>query len=428
MSRRSRRAAWPAELAPPTTSTWSPRHVPRLAARPAVVDAAPGQLVDAGRLEAPVLDAGGDDHAVRLDLASVGEHDGTGRAPLVDADDLAHGHHLGAEAPRLGRRPAGEIGAREADREAEVVLDPRALPGLPARGLRARPAPCAAPPRRRRPLRRAPPARRRRPPGRRRGPPARVVDADPLGHLAPLAARWSSPSVREHDDRQRRGPRRRPPRAAARAFGLVCDVEPAVGDVVAREEVAQRVRLAREPVPDDPDPGVGHRGLAPVVEQVVEHRVELLLGRVPRLHQVVVEPHDVDRVDRRLRVGVGGQQHALGGRRRCRAPWPGTRRRSCRACAGRRAAARPAPRAARSSPSSSSACAPDSARSTRKSPPYRRRRSRWTALETPGSSSTVSITGLPVRASAIVSPNRSTERRVAQTPAPRRPHPDSDVE
>ena len=40
--------------------------------------------------------------------------------------------------------------------------------------------------------------------------------------------------------------------------------------------------------------------------------VELLLRRVPRLEQVVVERDVVDRLDRRVGVGVRGEQHALG--------------------------------------------------------------------------------------------------------------------
>jgi hypothetical protein len=49
-------------------------------------------------------------------------------------------------------------------------------------------------------------------------------------------------------------------------------------------------------------------------QQVLDDRVELLLGRVPRLEQVVVQRDLVDRLDRRRRVGVRGQQHPLGAR------------------------------------------------------------------------------------------------------------------
>ncbi len=47
-------------------------------------------------------------------------------------------------------------------------------------------------------------------------------------------------------------------------------------------------------------------------QQILDHREQLFLGRVPRLQQVVVERDLVDRGDRGLGVGVGGQQHALG--------------------------------------------------------------------------------------------------------------------
>jgi hypothetical protein len=49
----------------------------------------------------------------------------------------------------------------------------------------------------------------------------------------------------------------------------------------------------------------------PRLEQLVHHGVELLLWRVPGLEQVVVQVDDVDRVDRGVGVGVGGQQHAF---------------------------------------------------------------------------------------------------------------------
>jgi len=50
----------------------------------------------------------------------------------------------------------------------------------------------------------------------------------------------------------------------------------------------------------------------PVREEVVDDRVQLLLGRVPRLQQVLVELDVVDGPDRDIGVGVGGQQDALG--------------------------------------------------------------------------------------------------------------------
>jgi hypothetical protein len=56
------------------------------------------------------------------------------------------------------------------------------------------------------------------------------------------------------------------------------------------------------------------RGRPPQVEHRVDHRIQLLLRRVPRLQQVVVEVDDVDRLDRGVGVGVRRQQHPAGQR------------------------------------------------------------------------------------------------------------------
>ena len=120
-------------------------------------------------------------------------------------------------------------------------------------------------------------------------------------------------AVLEHEHRELAVVQPRRGQEAARLG--VGDVEPAVRDAVARDEVAGGVGLGREPVADDPQPRLGQprRRLGlPVLQQLVEHRVEARLGRAPRLHQVVVEAQLVDRPDRGLGVGVGREQHALG--------------------------------------------------------------------------------------------------------------------
>ena len=88
---------------------------------------------------------------------------------------------------------------------------------------------------------------------------------------------------------------------------------PAVGNLVAGQEVAQVGRGRRPAVPDQLGFLDRLAVLAlPGLQQLVDDRVELLLGRVPGLEQVVVEVNDVDRVDRGARVGVGGQQYPAG--------------------------------------------------------------------------------------------------------------------
>lgn len=46
----------------------------------------------------------------------------------------------------------------------------------------------------------------------------------------------------------------------------------------------------------------------PVTEQIVENRIELLLGRIPGLEDVVVEVQVVDGADRHLGIGVRGEK------------------------------------------------------------------------------------------------------------------------
>ena len=98
------------------------------------------------------------------------------------------------------------------------------------------------------------------------------------------------------------------------AVGLL-DVVPAVGHGVAGQEVAGGERLGRPAVAEhlrllDRPVADG----APGLDQRVDHRVELLLRRLPRLEQVVVDVDDVDGADRGVGVGVGGEQGAAGAR------------------------------------------------------------------------------------------------------------------
>ena len=138
-------------------------------------------------------------------------------------------------------------------------------------------------------------------------------DAEPLGELEhgrPL----EHGAVLQQRDRQAAlldaGDREQLARLA-----VALDVEPARGHAVAREEVAQLVGVLREAVADEPHAAGLQRGPGlPRGQQVLHDRVELLLRRIPRLEQVVVQRDLVDRLDRRRRVGVGRQQDALGAR------------------------------------------------------------------------------------------------------------------
>jgi hypothetical protein len=95
-------------------------------------------------------------------------------------------------------------------------------------------------------------------------------------------------------------------------LSVALDVEPPGRNPVPGEEVPQVVGLAREPVPDEPDAAGLERGAClPYRQQVLDDGEEELLGRIPRLEEVVVQRDLVDRRDRRLRVRVGGQEDPL---------------------------------------------------------------------------------------------------------------------
>ena len=96
----------------------------------------------------------------------------------------------------------------------------------------------------------------------------------------------------------------------AQSFGRVGGVPP-VRHLVAGQELADLRRAGRPAMAHHlrlRDRAVVARG--PGLQLRVDDRVELLLGRIPRLEQVVVEVDDVDRLDRGAGVGVGRQQDA----------------------------------------------------------------------------------------------------------------------
>jgi hypothetical protein len=90
----------------------------------------------------------------------------------------------------------------------------------------------------------------------------------------------------------------------------------AVRHLVARQELLGGLRLGRPLVPEHGDAGEGRPAAGtPLGQQLVEDGVQPLLRRVPRLEQVPVEVDVVDRPDRGVGVGVGGEQHPLRARR-----------------------------------------------------------------------------------------------------------------
>ena len=89
----------------------------------AVEDARARQLVDAGHVQPPVLDAGGEDHRPRGRLFLVAQLDDV--PPVLEAHPghPSHQEEPGAEHPRLLVGALRQLGAAHSAREPEVVAD-----------------------------------------------------------------------------------------------------------------------------------------------------------------------------------------------------------------------------------------------------------------------------------------------------------------
>ena len=229
--------------------------------------------------------------------------------PAARTHDLPGQHRLGAEPGRLRDGPVGEVGAGHALGEAEVVLDGRALPGLPARRV-ALDDDGAQPLGRR--------VHGGGQPGRAAADDAQVVQrllrpgaqAERVGELDASSGAQRVALGQEHERQVvRRRPRRaraaaRPPR---RAPG-----RPAVRDVVAGQEHLDVVAAVGPQVADHPHDRRSS-GWSPARPRAGRRRPgRAALGRLPRLEQVVVEADVVDRADGHVGVRVGREQQQPG--------------------------------------------------------------------------------------------------------------------
>ena len=263
-----------------------------------------------GASSPPVGDAAGHEHRPRLDVGRTLEQHGTYRAPCLEAHHVAGQHHLGPEPCCLRHRAVGQVGPGEALGEAEIVLDRCALGGLPARGVALDDHGLQA---------LGGGVDRGGQTGGTGAHDAQVVELpfgpgvqpQGVGQLDGGRSAQRDPVGQGHH-RQVAHPGSRQLEQAAGLVALL-HLQPPVRDVVAGEEGLDLVGALRPAVADDPDLGrtVGVT-VRPVAEELVEHRVQPVLGRVPRLHQVVVERDVVDRPDGHVGVRVRREQHQLG--------------------------------------------------------------------------------------------------------------------
>ena len=97
-----------------------------------VEDAEALVLVEVLDRQAPVFGPGREQHRLRRDLDVAVEPDPVAVLAGLERERPVGGRGAGAELARLGDRAAGQFGAADPGREAEVVLDPPRGPGLAA--------------------------------------------------------------------------------------------------------------------------------------------------------------------------------------------------------------------------------------------------------------------------------------------------------
>ena len=103
-------------------------------------------------------------------------------------------------------------------------------------------------------------------------------------------------------------------RSFAAAAGFASTIEPLIGHLIAGQEIPQLVRgraTSGARSPGCPRTAAGNSARH-VSSRVAQHGKSCCVRRVPRLHQIVIELDVVDRLDRGVGIGVGGQQNPAG--------------------------------------------------------------------------------------------------------------------
>ena len=119
-------------VAPADNEHRAVHHRGRLGHRRAVEHPSADEPFEHRDAEAAVVDAGGHDRRARPHALAVGQRQHVLAALGSQADDVAEEEELGAEGPRLLEGAEREVGAADAAGETRVVPDEGAGPGLPA--------------------------------------------------------------------------------------------------------------------------------------------------------------------------------------------------------------------------------------------------------------------------------------------------------
>ena len=264
------------------------------------------------------------------------------RAFHANPGHLLRSENFHSEAPGLGHGAPRQVAAAQSGRKAEVVLNARAHSRLAARRFHFDQHRAAAPPTHRKQPPPSPPVRRRRSPDRKT--PLRAACAAQA--FPPIARCLGQPKMC-HRERapwasRRLPPRPPPPGGAPRRLAppsphRSIDKAPGCGQENRGSRKNAETSACPERGPLRTEAGTN----PPILQQVIEHGVEVLLRRVPGLQQVVMDSGVVDGAEspRRCRHTRSAARAWRWGR----APSPvrGTPPRSSAACADRPEAAPP---------------------------------------------------------------------------------------
>ena len=273
---------------------------------PAIVDASSLEAINAGHAESPPLNAHGEEKDMTGDFRAVGEFQVAIRAVDANAGDFLWSKNLDTKTLCLRHGAAGEVAASESGRKTQIIFDARAEAGLATGGFTFDDDGAQA-------LAGAIDGRCK----------SGGATAD-NGEIVEISLSAGAEANLVGDGRERRlgetraigkqnereGSRLRTKRIheAAHfrvAFGKL-DVNPLIRNLIARQKIAQLVRAIGPAGAEDADAFVwrAERG-GPVVKQVVQRGIQLFFGRIPGLHEVIMDARFVDGVDGGAGVGVG---------------------------------------------------------------------------------------------------------------------------
>jgi hypothetical protein len=112
-------------------NTSSSRQLSASVAAGAVVNAAPREFINAGRIQFAIGNTGGDEHGVATDFAAIGQFHQTILIFNAQRRHFLRRQNLNTEALGLRHGTTRQIGTTEANRKAEIVSMRELVPACP---------------------------------------------------------------------------------------------------------------------------------------------------------------------------------------------------------------------------------------------------------------------------------------------------------